>query len=276
MAPQLERSPNGDADSHLSAAPNRAESVDPLPRQRHSGEPPGLSDRVDAALQRIDGLRDRPGSALAVAAAITVVVFAGWWLGRPGSAAPVEAAIPMASTTTAAPMSTSPPTSSTSVAGSADPSSIEPETLLVHVAGAVARPGIVELDGGARIGDAVTAAGGPTEEADLHRLNLAAPVVDGLQIRVPIEGEEVSPVGVPAATSGSGPGGRHGLASGPLNLNSAGEAELETLPGIGPSLAAAIVEWRTNNGPFLTIDGLLDVPGIGPAKLAGLIDDVSL
>ena len=123
---------------------------------------------------------------------------------------------------------------------------------------------------------AVTAAGGPTDEADLQRLNLAAPVVDGLQIRVPIEGEEVSPVGVAAAMSGSGREGGHGRPAGPLNVNSASEVELETLPGIGPSLAAAIVEWRTNNGPFLTIDGLLDVPGIGPAKFAGLIDDVSL
>ena len=240
------------------------------PDGRRLDEPEGLSERVERFAQQVDGLRDRPASALLVAVAVATVVVAGWWLGRPGSAAPVEAAIPLASSVTR------PETSPTTTVLAAETTSSAPATLLVHVAGAVARPGIVQLEAGDRIGDAVTAAGGPTDEADLHRLNLAAPVADGLQIRVPVEGEVVSPVGVPAPGSAT-VGNQGGSATEvPVNVNTAGAAELETLPGIGPSLAAAIIEWRAANGPFLAIEGLLSVTGIGPAKLAGLADHIVL
>ncbi|MDH3684443.1 MAG: helix-hairpin-helix domain-containing protein [Acidimicrobiia bacterium] len=254
--------------------PGRSTSADRLPLEAD----PTLAERLEHVLVRIDELRDRPVLAI-VAAALALAVASGvWWLGRPGSATPVEAGIPMAaparSSTTVAPgPATGPDAGPDSGPGSS--SATEPPDVLVHVAGAVRHPGIVTLAPGDRIGDAVNAAGGPTADADLHQLNLAAPVVDGLQVRVPVEGEVVSPVGVPAAT-----GGRGSSASGDgpvplIDLNVATAAELEALPGIGPSLASAIIEWRASNGPFASVDDLLSVPGIGPAKLEGLADLVA-
>lgn len=248
----------------------------PAPSPLRASSPPAgdptLAERFDQVLIRVEELRDRP--VLAAVAAVLALAAAGgvWWLGRPGTATPVEAGIPMAT-----PVATTAGVGA-SIGSSPDsgPSTTEPEFLLVHVAGAVRRPGIVTLAPGDRIGDAVTAAGGPTADADLHRLNLAAPVADGLQVRVPVEGEMVSPVGVPAASGGGGPGADVDGLDRLINLNTASSAELEALPGIGPSLAAAIVEWRATSGPFSTVEDLLAVPGIGPAKLDGLVDQVTL
>lgn len=214
----------------------------------------GLVERLDAGLGRLDAMRDRPALSFTAGVILVAVVAGGWWLGRPGSPAPVEAGIPFATTTP-----------------SVTVVSTVPETALVHVAGAVARPGVVALEPGSRIGDALTAAGGPTAEADVHQLNLAAPVVDGLQVRVPVEGEKVSPTGQVARPELDVAGG-----PGPVDVNTATPAELETLPGIGPALAAAIVEWRSTNGPFAEPGDLLAVPGIGPAKLDRLVDRITL
>ncbi len=210
-----------------------------------------LAERLDVGLVRLDSIRDRPSSMVIVVAVIVAVVGAGWWLGRPGRATPVEAGIPFVTVST---------TESALVAAS------EPTVLLVHVAGAVHEPGIVSLDPGSRIGDAVAAAGGPSADADLHRLNLAAPVSDGLQIRVPVEGEVVSPTGVGPEADASSPA--------LVNVNTASTEELERLTGIGPALAAAIVARREEHGPFSSVDELLAVPGIGPSKLAGFSDQV--
>lgn len=227
-----------------------------------------LADRLDAVIGALDRLRDRPVASTLVALTLAALGALAWSLGQPGPVVPVEARIPYA-TTSAADVATT----RTSVQGpSADQD--EATELLVHVAGAVERPGIVTLEPGARIGDAVTAAGGPTSDADVHQLNLAAPVVDGLQVRVPVAGEVVPPGGMPPQTEtggGTGPG-----AVSIVDVNSATEVELEALPGIGPALASAIVEWRARNGPFSTPDDLLDVPGIGPAKLDGLVDHIVL
>ncbi|HUG85075.1 MAG TPA: helix-hairpin-helix domain-containing protein [Euzebya sp.] len=219
------------------AAPVRP---DPLPRVR--AVPVTLADR-DAWLA---WARERRSGVLLVAMAL-VVAAAGWWLvGRagPGAASPD---LPRVDAAEAPPLV-------------ADPQ------VYVHVAGAVGEPGLYLLPAGARVADAVSAAGGFLAFADGDRLNLAAKVADGEQVYVPRRGEEVA---VPTAggASGAGPSG-----DSRVNLNQAGEVELQTLPGIGPSLAAAIVRHRDAHGPFSSVDQLVDVAGIGPAKLEGLRD----
>ena len=139
--------------------------------------------------------------------------------------------------------------------------------LLVHVAGAVGAPGVVSLPEGARVVDAIEAAGGAREDADTDQLNLARPVVDGEQVRVPVVGEvlEAASPGPQASSTASG-----GSGAGPINVNTATASELEALPGIGPALAERIVSHREANGPFKSLDDLTDVPGIGKAKLEAL------
>jgi comEA protein len=139
--------------------------------------------------------------------------------------------------------------------------------VLVHVAGAVARPGLVEVPAGARVADALAAAGGGLPEADLDRLNLAAKVADGQRIPVARVGEP-APVG-PVGDGGAG-GGDPGGATGPIDLNSATEAQLDTLPGIGPTLAGAIIRERERRGGFTSVDQLQDVRGIGEKRFADL------
>ena len=139
--------------------------------------------------------------------------------------------------------------------------------LLVHVLGAVAQPGLVELDAGARVVDAVSAAGGLTAEADPAGVNLARPVVDGEQLVVPAIGEVPPPPGGGAAADAG---------DGLVHLNTDDVAALDTLPRIGPALAQRIVDWREANGPFTSVDQLLDVAGIGDAVFSGLADRVTL
>ena len=141
--------------------------------------------------------------------------------------------------------------------------------IVVDVVGAVVRPGLHELPVSSRVVDAVEAAGGLTAEADRMRLNLAEPLTDGSRLWVPAVGEAAAP-DVVAVTAGSGAGGGPGVGgrpAAPLNVNTAGPAALEELPGIGPALAAAIVDHRRRYGPFATIDELVEVTGIGPVKL---------
>lgn len=141
--------------------------------------------------------------------------------------------------------------------------------LLVHVLGAVAKPGLVELAAGARVVDAVAAAGGFTAEADPAGVNLARPVVDGEQLVVLAIGQ-VPPPAPGAASGGSGTSG-----DGLVHLNTADVAALDTLPRIGPALAQRIIDWREANGPFTSVDQLLDVAGIGDAVFSGLADRVA-
>ena len=136
-------------------------------------------------------------------------------------------------------------------------------TIYVHILGEVTRPGLYELHEGARAVDAVAAAGGFTPTADAGGLNLARFVSDGEQIVVPAVG---------AATTTT-PGV---AADGRVNLNTADAATLDTLPGIGPATAAKILAWRERNGRFESVDDLLDVGGIGEAKLEGLRDLVTV
>ncbi len=132
--------------------------------------------------------------------------------------------------------------------------------LVVHVVGAVRRPGLYRLPDRSRIADAVTRAGGPTRKADLSAVNLAAPVADGLQVVVPARAP-------PDKTGGeSTPSG----SSGPVHLNTATLEELDALPGVGPVTAQKILDYRQQHGAFASIDELDAIPGIGPARLEQL------
>ena len=142
--------------------------------------------------------------------------------------------------------------------------------VVVHVAGAVAEPGVYELPSGSRVLVAIDAAGGPLPKAEPSALNLAAPLVDGERIYVPRVGEIV-PVAVDDPSSGAGV-----QPSGPVDVNHATVDQLDELPGIGPATAAAIVDHREQNGPFATVDDLEAVRGIGPAKLEAIRDLVSV
>ncbi|PTL56263.1 ComEA family DNA-binding protein [Paraconexibacter algicola] len=158
---------------------------------------------------------------------------------------------------------------------SAETSSAEPAVrtpagrrVVVHVAGAVRRPGVYRLREGDRVGDAVRRAGGGRGGADLDQVNLAAKVTDGQQVLVPARAGTAA-AGVAAAT------GPAGTAPGvPLNLNTATLEQLDTLDGVGPATAQKIVDERTRRGGFRSVEDLGDVPGIGPKRLEALRDRV--
>lgn len=140
----------------------------------------------------------------------------------------------------------------------------EPTPILVHAAGAVHTPGVYLFRGEARVLDLVEAAGGLTSDADYDRVNLAATLFDGQWMYFPRLGQAT----VPAPIGGSGSAGDGAMArTGPLDLNTATAQQLESLPGVGPAIAAAIVEHRDRIGGFISVDGLLAVSGIGPSKL---------
>ena len=158
--------------------------------------------------------------------------------------------------------------SSPRVAGTTTPIDVvttRPSRALVHVVGAVVAPGVVELDAGARVLDALEAAGGAAADADVQQLNLAAPIADGQRVAVPRVGEVL-----PAPVEGAA------TPTGPLNLNAATAAELEALPGIGPSLAGAILAEREKTGRFESVDDLKRVRGIGEQRFADLKDLVTV
>jgi competence protein ComEA len=132
-------------------------------------------------------------------------------------------------------------------------------SIVVDVEGAIRRPGLVRLPKASRVADAVARAGGMTARAERSGVNLAAPVSDGQQVLVPGGGV----AGAAAATAGSGP-------AGPVSLSSATAEQLDALPGIGPVTAQKIVDYRTQQGAFRSVDELDAIPGIGPARIAQL------
>jgi len=145
-----------------------------------------------------------------------------------------------------------------------------PEPLRVHVAGAVIQPGVYQLPPGSIVQQAIDAAGGPTSSAAMSVLNLAANLEDGQQIYVPML-EELS-THLPPAIYSVNPSQSSQL----VNINTASASQLDLLPGVGPSIAEKIVEHRQTHGPFTSIDGLINVSGIGPAKLADLRDLITV
>ncbi len=210
---------------------------------------------------------------LAVSAAAVLAVGAGgyWLLRAPPTA--VENTLPYAKPSVTSVASSNPnragsATTAVALPGSAATTTtpVVASTILVYVAGAVVAPGVYRFPADARVQQAIAAAGGATPEADLDTLNLAASMRDGDRVYVPRMGQPV-----PAAVGATGSVGATtaGVTQpiGPVDLNRATVDELDALPGIGPATAAAIVAHREQKGPFSSVDGLLDVRGIGPAKL---------
>lgn len=198
-------------------------------------------------------------SRLVVSALAVVVVCAGvFWLVRTPPP-PTEASLPRA-VASSVPEPSLPAVDPDAVTTGAD-------FVAVHVAGAVLHPGVYELEANGRVQDAVEAAGGLADGADPNALNLAAVVVDGSRVYVPLIGEAV------AIADLSVSGGEQTQAI--VDVNRASAVELESLPGIGPATAAAIIAERDSGGPFIDVDALQRVPGIGPAKLELLRDRVA-
>lgn len=150
-------------------------------------------------------------------------------------------------------------------------------TVTVHVVGEVEDPGVVTLDSGARVSEALEEAGGQTSEADLTGVNLARPLVDGEQVVVPEPGQApAAPAGPPGdggtAASSEGSGGE----GAPVNLNTADLTTLETLPGVGPVLAQRIIDWRSEHGRFTAVEELGEVSGVGEKIYAQLAPKVTV
>jgi competence protein ComEA len=245
---------------------------------------------------RIDDLAaggHSPGRLLAAACAVTIAAVVGWRLLAPPapppemelpfaeqSARPDEPAAPGAAPPAAA--GEAPAGASAAESGAALPSTAGAPAgggaggeVVVHVVGAVEAPGVQRLPVGARVIDAIDAAGGASPDADLGRINLAAVLADGQQVYVlrPGETPPLPPPGAGAAgLGGSGGSGAPGGTGGLVDINTASAAQLEELPGVGPTTAAAIISHRDQHGPFASVDDLLDVRGIGEAKLEQLRD----
>ncbi len=242
---------------------------------RHAARRPRLP--LAAALP--DTLRGRVGLGAGQVAVLAVLVAVGlaltsWWVlrGDPEVApalaptvAPAGAEI-VALPSPAAPDPVAPPAAGAAGAGPAATS------VTVDVAGKVRRPGIAVLDPGSRVVDALEAAGGARRGVDLSSINLARVLVDGEQILV---GLGVAAPPVPGLPPGSGPGSSPG-AGALVNLNLAGQAELETLPEVGPVTAQAILAWRDEHGGFSAIDELLEVNGIGEVTLETIAPFVTI
>ncbi len=220
------------------------------PTPTAAGLPEGIGrHRAPGREPRWDPGRDGARS-LWIAGLLAALLLAGaTWLDRP-RVEPVEE-----------PAATSGESAATPVGEVADTSA----TVVVSVVGQVAAPGLVTLPSGARVADAVAAAGGLLPEADPASVNLAAVVSDGEQLAVGLPG--TAPAGSPGAPAGAGAR---------VDLNTAGVAELDALPGIGPVLAQRIVDHRTRQGPFRSVEELDDVPGIGPAIAAELAERVTV
>lgn len=139
--------------------------------------------------------------------------------------------------------------------------------VFVHVAGAVRKPGMYELGPEARVADAIEAAGGALPKADVDLVNLAQILTDGMKIEVPVTGDGAPSAVAPADAS---------TGTALVSINSAGLAGLETLPGVGPVTAQAIISHREETGPFSSLEGLLEVSGIGPATFAEIRPHVTL
>lgn len=151
----------------------------------------------------------------------------------------------------------------------AEPPTPTPSTINVYVSGAVNQPDVYALPLNSIVKDAIAAAGGATDEADLDRINLATKLADQMQVYVPRKGEE-APAPIPPDGSAPAPAGDK------ININTASVEELDKLPGIGPSIAGAIIDYRTKNGPFQQIESINDVKGIGDALFEKIKDQITV
>ncbi|GAA2233009.1 ComEA family DNA-binding protein [Herbiconiux moechotypicola] len=229
--------------------------------------------------ERGAGFRLRVGAGAAVVLVIAVLVVSVLVTAlSPVGATTIVASGP-SGTPSAPPVSVSSHTPSPSLLPS--PVSPVPSVVTVHVLGAVGAPGVYELPVGSRVVDGVEAAGGLAESADAGSVNLARPLVDGEQLRVLSVGEEVPrvPTGPEPGASGAAASVEPAAGAGAgalIDLNRATAMELESLPRIGPAMAARIVEWRDQNGGFSAVDDLLQITGIGDKTFEGLRDLVTV
>lgn len=252
-----------------------------LSRGRHARRPVTRAGRVggwvhDRLPPTLQGHALLSASHLSVVALLVAAAFAvtAWWVVRADGAATVAPAARWSESpggVEAAPAQL--------VTPAADPTATattgEPAVVVVDVAGKVRRPGIATLPIGSRVVDALEAAGGVRHGVDLTTLNLARLLVDGEQIVVGVP--PPGGVAAPAASAAGGVAGGAADGGAPLvNINSATQVQLEELPGVGPVTAQAILQWRTDNGPFTAVDELLEVSGIGDATLAEIAPFVTL
>lgn len=249
-----------------------------------------IEDRLPPALQ--GRVRLGPWHLVVVGSLLLIALgLTGWWLSRPsGAGAPLPAVatpttdlVPLARSPAVSAVGSPVPAGSASRAlagsvpgapGSAPSGASPPGRIVVDVAGRVRRPGIATLPAGSRVVDALQAAGGPRRGVRLGSLNLARVLTDGEQILVGVP----TPPGVAASAASAPTAPSAGSAGAPpmVNINSATQAELEELPDVGPVTAQAIVEYRTENGAFTSVDQLLEVSGIGDATLAKVAPFVTL
>lgn len=209
---------------------------------------------------RVEVRHVRAVATVGVAASVLLV----WWLlsGRPESSDPVA---PLAFASTDAPAGArGTPAAGSSAAPSGD--------LVIDVVGKVRRPGIVTVPRGSRVYEAIAAAGGVKGRVDTTSLNLARELTDGEQILVGLEPVDASGAAAGGAQTAPSSGSATGTTGAKVNLNTATLEQLDTLPGVGPVTAQAILAWRDDNGRFTSVDDLLDVKGIGDATLAELRD----
>jgi len=243
MIPAVERPDDPSAPRPARTVPEETAGEERSPRRRR------LLDLRSERLRRLH--LDQPGARALVAVGLVAALIAGGylWQSRPRSQPAAEVVAP------------SPAASPTALAGAA------PAGVTVHVAGKVRRPGVVTLPSGARVVDAIRAAGGLRPGAETGTLNLARRVVDGEQIAVgvPAAPPEAAPPGTAGAPAAADSGQR-------LDLNTATVEQLDGLPGVGPVLAQRIVEYRTRNGGFRSVEQLREVTGIGERRYAELKD----
>lgn len=233
------------------------------------------SSRFDALPEHWRGARWRPSRrttwilALVAVLATATGIFTVWW-----DSPTVQAVPPLP---TAQPVAQPVPADAHSGDPTTAPAASQPtaEELVVSVVGLVHVPGLVRLPAGARVADALAAAGGPLDGADTVALNLAQKVADGDQVVVGVVGEAPTSSSTSVGGAAESAPGRPS-SSALVDLNTATETELDALPGVGPVTAAAIVAWRTSNGKFTDVEQLGEVDGIGPARLAKLRTLVSV
>jgi competence protein ComEA len=234
-------------------------------RERRREREPAFGRLTERIADRLADWRHDARFGVVVLVGVALVAGVIWYRIGIGGASAGESGDAPAAVTTTAPRTTLPGATATHAKE-------QPATIAVHVAGAVNHPGVVELQSGARVIDAVEAVGGALADGDLDRLNLAAKVSDGQRVYVAKVGQsdpgalnDASAGGVddPAASGTGAPGGK-------VNLNTATQAQLETLPGIGPTYAQAIIAERQRRGGFTSVNDLRSVRGIGDKRFAEL------
>lgn len=241
---------------------------DPLELLRASDRRPRVEVwRERLASQSLETLRSSAARGVFSLLLFALIVGVGWRL-FVATEPPVEESIPLAQ-----PVESAAAPTSVVVDQVVEPAPVQQATtVVVHVAGAVSSPGIVVGDSTWRVDDALQAAGGPVATADLDRINLAALLTDGQRVFVPHLNEDIPTV----LDADLGGGHLGGGGDGVVNLNTSNAAQLESIPGVGPATAAAIISHREEFGAFASVDALVAVSGIGPATLESLRDYVSV